>query len=298
MAKIKLIDLFGCVESALFTLGSSKKVVQGYRNLGFQPMQRFFEENGCHHYSKNLADEFVSATLDAYKEKQISRKQQNSIRKVAAMLSEYKKTSAVKWRRLPKYNANSLSCKIFENVLTQYLLDNEERYASSTLGDHRHVIKQFLHNIEERGHRKLSCLTGRIISDYILIVAKRQPGHMPIVIYALKSFLKYLHENKYTVSDFTSALPSYPTKRKKHLVGLTREEANTLIDSVPLNSHYDKRNVAIFTLAESTGLRAIDVVNLKLGDIDWRNKTISILQHKTKRPLVLPFENRVGDALA
>ena len=297
MAKIKLTDLFECVESALFASGTTRKVILSYRSLGFEPLQRFFEKNGCLYYSKNLVDKFVSDNLDAYKKKRISRTRHASIRKVAAMLDEYKATGTLKWRRLSNYNTPSLVCKNFENVLTQYLLENKERYASSTLRDHRHVVKQFLRYLEERGHRKFSRLTRQIISDYFPVVAKRQSGRMSIIIYVLRSFLGYLHKNKYIASGFVSALPGYPTKRKKHLVGLTHEEANTLIGSMPFETHYDKRNIAIFMLAESTGLRAVDVVNLKLSDIDWRNKTISIIQHKTKHPLILPFENRVGDAL-
>ena len=298
MAKIKLTDLFECVESALFASGTTRKVVLNYRNFGFEPLQRFFEKKGCLYYSKNLADEFASDTLNAYKKKRISRTGHASIRKVVAMLDEYKKTGALKWKVLPKYNAPPPVCKNFENVLTQYLLENKERYASSTLGNHKHVLTQFFRYLEERGYRKFSRLTRQIISDYFPIVAKRQPSRISVIIYVLKSFLGYLHKNKYIASEFVSALPNYPAKRKKHLVGLTREEANTLIGSMPFETPYDKRNIAIFTLAESTGLRGVDVVNLKLSDIDWRNKTISIIQHKTKHPLVLPFGNRVGDAIS
>ena len=298
MAKIKLIDLFECVESALFALGTTRKVVLSYRSLGFESLQRFFEKKGCLYYSKNLADEFVAETLDAYKKKRISKSRKTSIRKVAAMLDECKETGAITWRILPPCNAPPPIGKNFANVLTQYLLDNKERYASSTLGDHRHVVKQFLRYLEERGHRNFCRLSRQIISDYFPIVAKRQPGRMSIVACVLKSFFGYLHENKHTDSEFVSVVPSGPAKRKRYFAGLTREEATALIDSVPFGTHFNKRNIAIFTLAENTGLRAVDVVNLKLSDIDWRNKTISVIQHKTKRPLILPFENRVGDALA
>ena len=37
------------------------------------------------------------------------------------------------------------------------------------------------------------------------------------------------------------------------------------------------------------GLRASDVINLKLTDIDWRQRSISIIQEKTKTPLTLPM---------
>jgi len=41
------------------------------------------------------------------------------------------------------------------------------------------------------------------------------------------------------------------------------------------------RDAAITLLALTTGLRACDIVNLRLGDIDWRERTVSIVQQKT-----------------
>jgi integrase len=300
MVKIKLIDLYMCVQSALVASGTGKKTVKIYRCSGFHPLQRFFEKKGCIYYSRKLADEFVLDTLNAYKNNLISRYQKTCIRKVAAMLDEYKNTGAIKWAYLPKHNATFLTCKHFEIVLTQYVLDmsRKEKYSPLSIAAIKNVVKQFLCHLEKQGHRKLSCLTRKIVSDYIPIIAKRRPGGVSEIIHALKSFLGYLHENKHITSELVSVLPSYPTKRKKHFAGFTREDVKALICSVPSNTNLGKRNIAIFTLAENTGLRAIDVTNLKLNNIDWRNKTISIIQHKTKQPLILPFENRVGDALA
>lgn len=121
---------------------------------------------------------------------------------------------------------------------------------------------------------------------------------MSSVICVMKMFLGYLHDNKHIASELVSVFPRYPAKHKKHFIGFTRDEAKTLISSVPSDTNVGKRNIALFKLGEGTGLRAVDVANLKLRDIDWQNKTISVVQHKTKRPLVLPMEKHVGDALA
>jgi integrase len=42
-------------------------------------------------------------------------------------------------------------------------------------------------------------------------------------------------------------------------------------------------------LALSTGLRACDIVALRVGDVDWRGRTIGIVQQKTGNPLTLPL---------
>jgi len=263
-------------------------------------LQRFFKQKGKGYYSRKIADEFVSDSLNAYQNSRISISQYQRIRKVVAILGEYKNTGEIKWKRLEKRSTTPLANKNFENIFAQYFSDmnRKERYSPTTIKCHRAIVKQFLHYIKNRGHRKISCLTRTIVNDYIPVVAKRRPGGMADVINALKLFFKYLYDKKHIDSDLVSVLPTNPPKRKKHFVGFTREEANTLIDSVPPDTSIGKRTIAIFTLAESTGLRAVDVANLKLSDIDWRNKTISIIQHKTRRPLTLPFENHVGNALA
>ena len=50
-------------------------------------------------------------------------------------------------------------------------------------------------------------------------------------------------------------------------------------------------------LALRTGLRSIDIISLKLGDIQWKRNTIEIVQAKTGTPLVLPLLTDVGNAI-
>lgn len=57
------------------------------------------------------------------------------------------------------------------------------------------------------------------------------------------------------------------------------------------------RTRAIGTLLVYTGLRSIDIANLKLADIDWENDTIKIIQSKTSNPLELPMEAMIGNGL-
>jgi integrase len=45
------------------------------------------------------------------------------------------------------------------------------------------------------------------------------------------------------------------------------------------------------------GLRISDLRRLELGDLDWRAKRITIVQHKTGRPLSLPLLDDVGWAI-
>lgn len=51
-------------------------------------------------------------------------------------------------------------------------------------------------------------------------------------------------------------------------------------------------------LGARTGLRPVDIVALRLHDIDWRQGTITLKQHKTGVVLTLPLLVDVGEAIA
>lgn len=49
------------------------------------------------------------------------------------------------------------------------------------------------------------------------------------------------------------------------------------------------RDGAITLLAVSTGLRSCDIIGLHLADIDWRGRTLGLVQQKTGNPLTVPL---------
>ena len=58
-----------------------------------------------------------------------------------------------------------------------------------------------------------------------------------------------------------------------------------------------KRDRAIILLAATTGLRAGDLIRIKLTDIDWRKGEIRLLQRKTGRVSYTPLVKETGEAL-
>jgi integrase len=58
------------------------------------------------------------------------------------------------------------------------------------------------------------------------------------------------------------------------------------------------RDAAITLLALTTGLRACDIIGLRLRNIDWRGHTIGIVQQKTNNPLRVPLTGLVAAKLA
>ena len=64
------------------------------------------------------------------------------------------------------------------------------------------------------------------------------------------------------------------------------KEMIDFLDNIDTSSDLGKRNRAIFELLYGCGLRAAELINLKLNDIDYLNKTVKVLGKGSKERIV------------
>ena len=74
----------------------------------------------------------------------------------------------------------------------------------------------------------------------------------------------------------------------------TVDEIRRVLAVIDRQSAAGKRDYAMILATARLGLRISDLRQLELSDLDWRAKTITIVQHKTRRPLSLPLLDDVG----
>jgi integrase len=116
---------------------------------------------------------------------------------------------------------------------------------------------------------------------------------------SLRDFLRYLYTHGLIIHDLAPAVLSPTLYAFERLpAALTPEEVQALLeharqDRTPIGV----RNYAILLLLATYGLRAGEVVRLRLEDIDWRNECLHICHSKTGRAAVLPLLAPVGDAI-
>jgi site-specific recombinase XerD len=119
------------------------------------------------------------------------------------------------------------------------------------------------------------------------------------VTYHLRCLLRFVHATGRTGSDFSLCVTS-PTLYALESIPscLTSEEISTVADSTRKDQGpKGLRDYAILTLLSTYGLRAGEIVRLKLEDIDWRADRIRVLHSKTSAHSFLPLLPTVGDAL-
>lgn len=182
----------------------------------------------------------------------------------------------------------------FQGIHTQFLAYLQaEKKSKNTSESYRNISCKFLTFIERLGYTELKKVSLEIIHLFFSeLRGTYAAGSLRTAAAGLRSFLGY-------AEDGTRLLTAVPDKllRKRTIIPvLTQEEEQAVWDVLKTNA-VSSRDKAIMLLSLLTGLRAVDIVNLNLSDIDWQSDVIRINQKKTNEPLVLPLLPAIGNAL-
>lgn len=146
----------------------------------------------------------------------------------------------------------------------KYLLI-DKKYSNNTITSyHTDLMKYY----EFNKNKNINNITKKDIKDYINYLKKQKLNDKSISrnISSIRAFYKFLLVEKYITNNPMLDI-SLPKVKKSLPDTLSIEEVDKLLD-IKLNNHYDYRNKAILELMYATGIRASEVVNLKVNDID------------------------------
>jgi len=170
--------------------------------------------------------------------------------------------------------------------------------AEATVVTKDKAASRFLGYLDEAGAGDLAVLGVRDVSGFLL----RQRGLRRKTIAGMRSsladFLAFLAAAGRTPQDLAGRLPPHRHLRHESEPHLwTADEIRRVLAVIDRQSATGKRDYAMILATARLGLRISDLRQLGLGDLDWRAKRITIVQHKTGRPLSLPLLDDVGWAI-
>jgi len=121
--------------------------------------------------------------------------------------------------------------------------------------------------------------------------------HAQLIVCALRSFFRFLFQRRETAIDLS---PSALNVADWRLSGLPRfleaEQVERLLQSCNQDTLIGQRDYVILLMLARLGLRAGDVVNMTLDDIDWELGEL-IVRGKSYRQERLPLLQDIGQAL-
>lgn len=159
-------------------------------------------------------------------------------------------------------------------------LEIDKNYSNNTTESYERDLKGFLEYIK----KEIVDITKRDIDNYILhILPNYNESSINRIIASIKSFFKYLaiYKGFINISEDVESL-----KRKKTLPKyLSIEEVDKLLD-IKLETSFDYRNKTILEVMYATGIRATELINLDLQNVDTVNKVIKVYGKGSKERIV------------
>lgn len=154
----------------------------------------------------------------------------------------------------------------------------------------------FVHN---QGVAELSTLPPEMIHRFIIREGKR---YTRITVSqkcsALRRFLSHLYRRGVMPRDLSPVVVSPRLFTHEQCPRfLTRSEVKAVFAVVDRLSPRGKRDFAMMLLLSVYGLRGIEVVRLRLDDINWRNQILHIRGRKAGNQTIYPLSASVGEAI-
>lgn len=112
---------------------------------------------------------------------------------------------------------------------------------------------------------------------------------------AIRSWIKFVESERDNDEDLF--LPDLPKKTQKEPKILNEAEINRLLDAIGNEKPLDIRDRAIIEMGYGCGLRASELADLCIEEIDFDTKLLRVLHGKGDKTRIVPFLGAVSDAV-
>lgn len=193
--------------------------------------------------------------------------------------------------------------RIYSWVLNEWLvfLQHHRGLASNSLNLYRLNVERFLEQLgTDATPDRFAALSPEIVRTYL---QRQAPLFAHVtrknLVITLRSFLRFAFNQGYLTRDLADALERVPCFTHDRLPrGPKWEDLDKLLTTVDQSTVEGRRDFAILTVLITYGVRAGQLVRLRLDDVHWGESTIRFPEAKCGRSIEAPLTPAVGNAIA
>jgi site-specific recombinase XerD len=162
--------------------------------------------------------------------------------------------------------------------------------AEATLRAKAGMLRRFLAFLVGLGVEQIAALSVADVSAYVRSLAPMAASSRAGQLYFLREYLRFAVREHGADPALGAMFPVIVTDKDAVLPSVYRpgEVAGALAEAGN-RSESPLRDRAVMLLASLLGLRSGDIKGLRFDQIDWANRRLSLVQHKTGRRLDLPL---------
>jgi site-specific recombinase XerD len=286
LTQLPITDLIVEAKSFIKTQGYSQSTIYGY-NVQFNDLKR----HTSLYNTERLSEEFIKSYIEEGKHR--SRKHHRSSARRKGLLNLISKAIEIS----PVFNFEKCADKIriiphqeSLNAYEQYLGEKEIR--KTTIALYLNIAVEFLLYLEKT-NQNIYKVTALNVRDFVAdLGTKLSQSSMKNVPTYLKAYLEFIEASVEAIlfSSFRTPSMSKPVRAMSH------ESVEALWRYVKSDEE-DFRSKSIIAILLATGMRPVDITELKLDDIDWKNDRISFIQSKTGESMNIKLFPVIGSAM-
>lgn len=268
------------------TIGQYEKTINA--------LAKFVEEQGGA-YTPLLGAEFASMTVSP-RTGRFSAQRRFDYGRLVIVFDSYVRTGRVDLapRKRGGGGPHPVSSE-FATLSASWASDMGDRgLAPATRDAYGRVARGYLVFLESRGIDCLADADGGSVLGFLESLSGRwAKSSLFWVVSNFRPFLTFTGR-----SDLVDAAGLVGVRRSHPILPVLSDDDELRVIRACTSKLVNARDATITLVALTTGLRACDIVGLRLGDIDWRTRTAGIVQQKTNNPLTVPLTALVVDSLA
>ena len=166
------------------------------------------------------------------------------------------------------------------------------RLSSKTIRAYLALVGRLKSHFVDMGIRDVKEITEKGITEYVDLLSSRHGNskYLYVTVIRLKRYFAFLEERGVIflsplkhIPNPKSLNPSYPTLDQKRL--------RLLLDSIKPDTPFLVRGKTLLELAYSSALRPREIYDLKITDIDFKERTLFIDKSKGEKDRLVPVGN-------
>ena len=296
--QVSVGELVVAADTVIVGFGHAPSTLWQYR-WAWSQFEVFCSCEGVGEVTEDVVPAFLVFMAARQTDGQLKEWKRKLLRKSVLVLCEVAATGTYRWRTSRQSHPNDVLDNVFRPVQEDFEgWLNHRRLATATKDLYATVSRTVLAWLPERGVTRVEDVGFADVSAGIVFLAGHyRPQSMRTVASALRVLCRFLEESGCR-AGLSAAVPTMFSWRVRSVRVLPAGGVDQLVDTADRATPAGRRNRAVLLLAARTGLRPVDIAGMRLGDIDWRQARITIVQHKTATVLALPLLADVGEAIA
>ena len=199
--------------------------------------------------------------------------------RVVHMLEDYRLHQVLTRRYYASKNPITLNAYYSAAFMDYTGFLNSTELSDSTVGHYKSISMVFMDYLQQRKIESAENITMDTCNSYLKTLSGYSFKTIEQNVCGIRHFLRFLYSAGILAVDYAENI---------HMPAVSK--------SAKIPSAW-KLDYAMILLACVLGLRIGDIKNLRFQNFSWEDKKLSLIQHKTHKPLTLPIPDAVGWAV-